>query len=172
MTPFSLVEMTSPVFWTVHTLQSRHLPRKLEYDWIELTDHFRWLHCLQFGHCFDFSIFQWCVPKNGYKISFITFPSQFYDNEMILKEKKMNYFGKLELQFAHYFFLDITFPSHFYDNLMESYIPQYFSKLISIPLWWKCDGTVVQYLSSKIEPSHLHHIFITYLWQWDDAERS
>ena len=36
----------------------------------------------------------------------------------------------------------ITFPSHFHDNWIEVYIPYYFSKLMSIPLWWKCDGKV------------------------------
>ena len=93
----------------------------------------------------------------------ITFLWQWNDSE---REEKTNYFGKFELQFAYYFFLDITFPSQFYDNLMESYIPQYFSKLISIPLGWKCDGTVVKYLSWKIEPSHFHHIFMTMRWCW------
>ena len=124
-----------PQCW-YHTLQSRHLPR-IWLNRIELTDHFWWLHCLQFGHCFDFSIFQCCVPKNRYKISFITFPSHFYDNEMIPKGKKMNYFGKLELQFAYYFLsrhhISITFlwqfdgiihsaiffKSHFHTNVMK-----------------------------------------------------
>ena len=147
-----------------HTVQSRHLPRKLENDWIELTDHFRWLHCLQFGHCFDFSIFQWCVPKNEDKISFITFPSHFYGNDMIPKRRKWIILENKNFNLHIIFFL----TSHFHHIFMMIWWNHTFHNIFQNSFPYHCDENVMEQSSSAKNPKMGHHVFITFLSLFDD----
>ena len=118
-------------------------------------------HCCDLCHCFDFcKVGQKMSTKQDsshYHHIFITmwWAYQSFDFTKMISEIDLQKFvissnsdkkvmemwwTKLNLVASEEF--AITFPSHFHDNWIELYIPYYFSKLMSIPLWQKCDGKV------------------------------
>ena len=83
----------------------------------------------------------WAYPSYNFTemISEIDLPTFVISSNSDKKVMEM-WWAKLNLVAFEEF--SITFPSQFHDNWMELYIPYYFSKLMSIPLWRKCDGKV------------------------------
>ena len=96
---------------------------KVSWNSLELTGHFRWLHCLQFGHCFDFSIS-------------ITFLWQWDDS----KREENELFWKIGTSICTLFFswhhISITFLWQF-DGIIHSaiFFKTHFHTIV-MKMWW------------------------------------